>query len=89
MSRIRPPAGEPCPNTAAARPRGRGGIDERVALEGGLTVICSVNSGRVSVKDLRELARQSGLVSPEQEELYQTDPFAQLQILTGRLPYAT
>ncbi len=101
-----------------------GGIDGRIPLTGGLTAICSVKSGRVSVTDLRALkgllndkqvagvlitrqpptrpmrtlAQQSGLVSLEQEGLYQPDPFPQLQILTleeiltgklPRLPYVT
>ena len=100
------------------------GIDGRIPLAGGLTAICSVKSGRVGVKDLRELkgllndkqvtgvlitrrpptrpmrelARQSGLVAPEQEDLYRPDPFPQLQVLTleeiltgqlPRLPYAS
>ena len=40
-----------------------GGIDGRILLEGGLTAICSVKSGRVSVKDLREL---KGLLNDKQ-----------------------
>ena len=101
-----------------------GGIDGRIALEGGLTAICSVKSGRVGVKDLRELkgllndrqvagvlitrrpptrpmrdlARQSGLVSPEQggpvpaRTLRATpdpDPGGTPDGKLPRLPYAT
>lgn len=40
-----------------------GGIDGRIPLEGGLTAICSVKSGRVSVTDLREL---NGLLNDRQ-----------------------
>ena len=40
-----------------------GGIDGRIPLTSGLTAICSVRSGRVGVKDLREL---KGLLNDKQ-----------------------
>ncbi len=62
-------AGQPSVNQGPGAPAGTvrqlyyGDNDGRIPLEGGLTAICSVKSGRVSVTDVREF---KGLLNDKQ-----------------------